>query len=410
MLRQSAKCATLLFSCVAIAFGQSTPTTVTYTYSGYPVYIATDDADLISIASIIVPNALKMTKVTATVAVDYSQVGDLNVFLFSPDGTRVKLLERNCGSLVNINTTFDEAAPQKYMDFCPAEAGRGPFRGNEPLTNFNNADSSLGLWRLAVENNGSDSRAGWLRSFSLQITGTTQASPVFRSDTVFNSSGSRSGVIAPGENITILGLGLGPSAGVAAPAGTLPTTLGGVRVTINGADIPLSYASSFRIDGQVPFGLSTSAPASIQIRNNESTSSAISVIAQATVPGIYTLDPKGQGPAKASNQDGKLNSKLAPARVGEVIAVYATGLGAVAPASPAGQNGPANPLSVVSQPVAASIGGVPAAVAFAGLAPGYVGIYQVNIMVPAGIPAGTRDVVISNAGNASQGGATVEVQ
>ena len=54
----------------------------------------------------------------------------------------------------------------KYCDFCPAEPGNGPFRRNEPLSNFNN-ENSLGTWTLAVENNGSDSRSGSVVGFSI---------------------------------------------------------------------------------------------------------------------------------------------------------------------------------------------------------------------------------------------------
>jgi subtilisin-like proprotein convertase family protein len=250
---------------VTSAVAQTTPTTVTYSYSGYSIYIPKDSANIAAAASIIVPDALKITNVTAKVLVQYPYVGDLNVFLYSPDGTRTKLLERNCGSLQNIDTTFDDAAQSRYSDSCPSVAGQGPFRGNEPLANFKSADSSLGTWRLLVENNGSNSRVGYLRGFTLQITGTSQVSPVFRPDTVLNNASALSGVIVPGENITILGLGLGPATPVEAPAGTLPTSLGGVQVSIA---IPLSLASNFRIDGQVPFGLATSGQASIQVGNN----------------------------------------------------------------------------------------------------------------------------------------------
>jgi uncharacterized protein (TIGR03437 family) len=411
MLRFNTKCALSLLLWVATA-GAQTATTVTYSYDGYPLYIPIDSANVIAVTSIVVPDTLKVTKVTAKVVIQYPYVGDLNVFLYSPDGTRAKLLERNCGGLQNVDTTFDDTAQSMYSDYCPVTAGLAPFRGNEPLSNFNSSDSSLGVWRLAVENNGSDSRSGWVKGFTLQITGTQQVSPTFRADTVLNSASGRSGVIAPGENITILGLGLGPAAGVTAPAGTWPTSLGGVSVSINGTDIPLAYASGFRIDGQVPYGMATTGPAAIQVRNTNTTtaSALVSVSTQPTSPGVYTFDQSGFGAAKAINQDGKLNSVLTPARAGEVVTIYASGLGAVVPAIPAGQAGPTNPLSVVSQTVAASIGGVPAPVTFAGLAPGYAGIYQVNIMIPAGVPAGTRVIFVSNAGNTSQGLVTIEVQ
>src|SRR5215203_115264 len=81
--------------------GFAQTTTVTASYNGFPVAILPDDYDTISVAFVNVNRALKMTKVTAKVQIDYPQIGDLNVFLFSPDGTRVKLLEKNCGSLRN---------------------------------------------------------------------------------------------------------------------------------------------------------------------------------------------------------------------------------------------------------------------------------------------------------------------
>jgi len=390
------------------ALAQTTET-VTYSYSGYPIPILTDDADVISVAGIIVPRALKMTKVTAKVNIGYPQVGDLDVFLYSPDGTRVKLLEGNCGSLRNVDTTFDDAAPQRFGEFCPAEAGRGPFRGNEPLSNFNNADSSIGLWVLAVENSRSGSRAGWLNAVSLTVTGTVQTQPYFRTDTVLNSANGRFGVVSPGQVVSIAGTSLGPIDGVFAPAGAWPATLGGVRVTVAGTDVPIRYASSFRVDVQMPFNLPTG-QVPIQIFYNNNTSAVVNVTTQSTFPGVFAVQSGGAGQAKAVNQNGTLNSVVNPADRGSVVTVYAIGLGAVSPAVTAGQVPPSNPLSLVSNPVAASIGGVPATVLFAGLAPGYPGLYQVNLAVPAGAAAGTQELILSNAGNASQSGLTIQVR
>src|SRR4051794_13361821 len=114
-----------------LLFGQAQ--TFTYTYSGLPIPIYPDNWDTIGIARIFVPRAISITKVTASVQVQYSGVGDLNVYMWSAAGTRIKLLERNCGNLQNVDTTFDDAASSRYSESCPTEAGRGPFRGNEPL-------------------------------------------------------------------------------------------------------------------------------------------------------------------------------------------------------------------------------------------------------------------------------------
>src|SRR5258708_5981906 len=132
---------------VPLAFAQTQ--TYTYSYSGVPLPIYPDDWDTAAVASIVVPRSITISKVTVAVQVQFNNASDLNVYLLSPKGTRTKLLERNCSGLVNIDTTFDDSAPSKYADFCPAEAGRGPFRGNEPLANSNN-ENAYGYWKLGV--------------------------------------------------------------------------------------------------------------------------------------------------------------------------------------------------------------------------------------------------------------------
>src|SRR4051812_46903498 len=131
-------------------------TTVTYSYNGLPLPIFGDAADATSLANVFVPRTIKITKVTAQVQIQYPNSGDLKLYLFSPSGTRTILLEHDCG-VANIDTTFDDSAPSQWKDFCPSEAGRGPFRADQPLSNFNSNDSSFGTWVLAVENDESDS-------------------------------------------------------------------------------------------------------------------------------------------------------------------------------------------------------------------------------------------------------------
>ena len=88
--------------------------TLSYTYSGLPLPVYPNDWNTWSIISIFFPRSLAVTKVTVSAQVQYSGVGDLNVYLWSPAGTRTKLLERNCGSLQNIDTTFDDSAATRF--------------------------------------------------------------------------------------------------------------------------------------------------------------------------------------------------------------------------------------------------------------------------------------------------------
>jgi uncharacterized protein (TIGR03437 family) len=388
------------------------PQTISASYNGLPIYIATDGADTTSIANIVVPFALKVTNLTVRIQIAYPNVADLEVFLFSPFGTRVRLLDNNCSNLVNVDTTFDDAAPQNYRDFCPAEAGRGPFRGNEPLSNVYADSSSFGTWWIAIENNSSDSRSGYFNSATLNLTGTNVATPTIRANTILNAANLRSGAIAPGQILAIAGVALGPTTPMAAPAGTLPTTLGGTTVTFNGTAVPIGFTSSPLVIVQAPMNLTPGTPVSVQVNSSNGVGNTAQVNVYDTAPGIFTAQQGGQGPVKAINaSNNMLNTMATPAAKGSYITVYATGLGTVNPAVAAGQVTPASPVSPITKTdIAASIGGVPAAVTFAGLAPGLRGYYQVNIQVPQGAASGAQELIISTGGNPSQSGATVYVQ
>src|SRR2546428_5368779 len=83
-----------------------------------------------------------------------------------------------------------------------------------------------------------------------------------------------------------------------------------------------------------------------------------------------------------------------------VILLYATGLGAVSPAVATGERAPALPLSKTIVTPTVAIGGTAANVRYSGLAPGYLGLYQLNVLVPQGLPAGDLDVLIQIGGHA----------
>jgi len=351
-----------------------------------------------------------VTKVTARVQILYPNSGDLRVYLYSPQLTQTILLEHNC-SVENIDTTFDDSASSLWKDTCPTEAGRGPFRPDQPLSNFNGDSSSFGVWQLAVQNDKSDSRTGWIREFSLTISGTSQASPITNAQTVLNAGSlSGGGTVAPGELLSIFGIGLGPSSGVSAPAGAWPTELAGTTVTIDGNAVPLTYSSLFKVQIQAPFNLTPGSTTTLQVKFNNQSTSPITLNVVNAAPGLYTKGAQGVGQVRAVNQDGTANSGAQSAPRGSIVVFYGSGLGAVTPPVAAGAVPPSNPLSTVTAGVTATVGGVPATVHFAGLAPGLPGIYQLNVEIPAGAASGTQEILIYTGGSSSQKGATIEVQ
>jgi uncharacterized protein (TIGR03437 family) len=385
------------------AAAQSTAT-VTYSYSGIPLPILVDNADAATLIRVAVPQGIRIQKVTAKVDVEYPTVGDINLFLFSPEGTRTRLLERNCGSRGTLrDTTFDDAAPSKYSEFCPVEAGRA-FRGNEPLSN-SVGQNGLGYWTLAVENNGSNDKSGWVLGFSVTITGQVIVGPAFTEETVLNSSTLRPGPIAPGSMISIFGSGLGPDEPVQAPGTTMPTTLGGVTVQIaHITEVALKSVSKYRIDCQVPFAsMQPGGLTPIVVNNGGKTSAPVYIELSSTAPGLVTVGPIGTGTVVATNEDGSRNTATSPASPGSLIKVAATGLGdtAYAPA-------PGGPIPVY-YPVTASIAGSPAEVTQA-VYTGTAGLYTVTLRIPSNTPAGGISVKVSSVGASSQSGALIWVK
>ncbi len=212
---------------------------------------------------------------------------------------------------------------------------------------------------------------------------------------VANAASGDVSAVAPGSIASIYGSGLAPSIGIA-NAFPVPQMLGGAAVSVNGVAAPLFYAGPNQINFQVPF--EASGNAAVVLSAGSARTGAKSVPVHSTAPGIFVVV---QGQAAAVNQDGTLNSTSNAAASSSIVAVYATGLGLVKPPVATGAQASTTSLSVVTAAVTATIGGQSATVVFAGLAPGYAGLYQVNLLVPQFAPGNypvqiTADGVASN--------------
>jgi uncharacterized protein (TIGR03437 family) len=130
-------------------------------------------------------------------------------------------------------------------------------------------------------------------------------------------------------------------------------------------------------------------------------------LAQAS-PGIFTIDGTGAGDGVIAHADGSLVDATNPAVAGEEVVIYATGLGATNPSFATGTA--VNQINNTALPVTVTIGGQAAAVAYAGLTQGFVGLYQVNATMPSGL-SGSQPVVITvGASYSSRAGVTVSLQ
>lgn len=191
----------------------------------------------------------------------------------------------------------------------------------------------------------------------------------------------------------------------------LPATLGGVSVTVDGRAAPLygvaRTPAGEQVNFQVPFETAGPDRATVVVRRGEVSTAPFEAALVAAQPGIFTLDGTA---ALAVRADGnRLVTAAEPLAAGEYIYFYATGLGAVTNPPATGAASPREPLAHAVAAPRVILGGVPAELLFAGLAPDFVGIYQVNIRVPAGAPAGNPELVIE-AGGVSSAPARVPVR
>lgn len=178
---------------------------------------------------------------------------------------------------------------------------------------------------------------------------------------------------------------------VAAARYPLPTTLSGVTVRVNGVAAPLYAVTPSQINFLLPWD--ASGEVSVAVTAGANTTPAFRVRTTATAPALFLVAQRGG--------DSSLISASNPAWRGETIVLYASGLGAVSNAPAAGAAASSSPLSMVLANTEVSIGGRGARVDFAGLAPGFAGLYQVNVVVPPDIAAGAADVIVRCGGVSS---------
>ncbi|MEO8370975.1 MAG: BACON domain-containing carbohydrate-binding protein, partial [Candidatus Solibacter sp.] len=240
------------------------------------------------------------------------------------------------------------------------------------------------------------------------------SAPIFTTQGIVSAASLQGGAVAPGEVITIFGSNIGPptlQVAVLAPSGQFDTLAGGTRILFDGSPAPMLYAVSGQAGAVVPFGLQQRTTTQLQVEYLGSRSSPITLAIASTAPAIFTANQSGKGQGSILNQDYKINSANAPAARGSVVAIYATGGGAMAASVIDGSLAQA-PFSTTAQNITARIGGIAAQVLYQGAAPGLVqGVLQINVVVPAGtIPSDMVSVDFTIGGVTSPSGVTLAVR
>jgi uncharacterized protein (TIGR03437 family) len=194
--------------------------------------------------------------------------------------------------------------------------------------------------------------------------------------------------MAPGGLISIYGQQMSPVT-LATSQIPLPTALAQSCVEVNGTPVPLLYVSQQQINAQLPNNVSGSATLTILTPGGESDSFYFTV--SATAPDVFLSGTAGPLTGLATVvrwNDGELVTPTNPIHPNDWLEIYLTGMGATTPAVSPGMPGPTNPLALVKTPPSVTLGGYPLTVTYAGLAPGEVGVYQIDAFVPFGVPLG----------------------
>ncbi|HTC89346.1 MAG TPA: putative Ig domain-containing protein [Bryobacteraceae bacterium] len=288
--------------------------------------------------------------------------------------------------------------------------------GDAPL---NLVGDSLGnysaIWQPGAANGNSmvislNAMAGTLNSSTARLYGSvvpnlTPPPTLAPGGTLNNLNPVVGAPLAPGTIAQVYGSGLAPSA-VSTAVLPLPTTFNNTFALVGSLQAPLYSLSSGQIDIQIPSELSAPEQVPVVLSVNNALTLPVMLDLVPAAPGVLSAN---DGPTPPSVQNGahllaqhsadfSLVSSSNPAKPGEYLVMYLVGMGATDPSVASGLQTPSSPLASVTNEPTVTVGSQPATVAFAGLTPGFVGLYQINFQVPASASSGEIEVDVSQNG------------
>jgi uncharacterized protein (TIGR03437 family) len=287
-----------------------------------------------------------------------------------------------------------------------ASAGGWCFSANESIAGYPPA-SKPGNWSVRVLWNGS-------ALFTLNFTISAPAAvPSINAGGILNAASYAVGTaVAPGSIVAVYG-SFPVSQPSVTPGAPWPTNLGGLSMQFaGGIKAPLYFVSSGQVNLQVPWELAGQKQASLTATVNGQSSPARTVSLSAVSPGIFSMNGQGFGQgAIVDAMSGVLLDSSNPAIMGSTyVSIYCTGLGPVSNQPASGAASPGGPLASTPTNPTVTIGGATAQVLFSGLAPGWVGEYQVNALVPATSSVGSAVPVTIAMGGVTSNTVTLAVQ
>ena len=208
--------------------------------------------------------------------------------------------------------------------------------------------------------------------------------------------------VAPGGLVSILGSQLSPT-NLATSQIPVPTALANSCLTVNGQPMPLVFVSPNQINAQMP--VEAVGAVTMNVHTPGGVSDNFNMTVQPTAPAVFmsgVAGPQNNLPTVIRDNNNLLVTESNPIHRGDTLTIYLTGIGQTSPVVGDGLPAPVSPLAIAVAPLIVQLGGVNLPVTYAGLAPGQVGVGQINVTVPNSVPLGLNTQLTINQGGAVQ--------
>ena len=307
------------------------------------------------------------------------------------------------GALQATVDNYQPVAQAQYPVWSASGLAPGPHSVTVKVTGTNNASSS--------------GPGVWVDAFQIVLSPVSTGPPTLNAGAMVSAASfmpAPNNQVTPGQIVSIFGSNLLgsnlPASGQSDASGLpLPLQLGPSNTTVNacGIAIPLFSAFPGQINAQLPWECPATGSTPITVTVGGQTTASQTVNLASAAPGLFTINSTGTGDGTILHADNSLVGSASPAKGAEQIVIYCTGLGPTNPSFATGNA--ATGANTTASPVMVTIGGQNAAVVHSGLAVGFVGLYQVNAIVPGGL-SGSQSVLITvGSGSVSRTGVTVSV-
>jgi uncharacterized protein (TIGR03437 family) len=238
------------------------------------------------------------------------------------------------------------------------------------------------------------------------FSGYGRAQPAIAAGGVANGANfDTSSPLSPGSYISIVGTGLSDFVDYPVPGASLPLAIDYVNVSFDvpaaGLSVPgrLTYVSPTQVNVQVPWELQGQTTAQVKVTIDYSPGNVVTVPLADSSPAFFETAP---GNAAALDTGFRVINTANPVARGQIAQFYVNGLGPTTNQPASGDPAPASPLAQTRSLPVVTVGGQAATVLFSGLAPGFAGLYQLNVAIPASLSPGTQPVVVAIAGKTSK--------